>query len=61
MQSKALNYVYIDAYGFFHIHTDFIGGIPPMCTPDSSGISKEVLLWIDVDHFSKEVSCNRYL
>ena len=38
--------------GFFHIHTDLIGGIPLLCTTDSSGISTEVLLWIDVDHSS---------
>lgn len=38
--------------GFFHIHTDFIGGIPLLCTTDSSGISTEVLLWIDINHFS---------
>ncbi len=37
---------------FFRIHTDFIAGILLLCTTDSSGISMEVLLWIDVDHSS---------
>ena len=38
--------------GFFYIHTDFIGGNPLLCTTDSSKISTEVLLWIEVDHSS---------
>lgn len=36
--------------GFFHIHTDFIGGDPFLRTPESAGISPEILFRIDIEH-----------
>lgn len=36
--------------GFFHVSTDFIGGIPFFCATDCSRVSAEILFWINVDH-----------
>ena len=38
--------------GFFHVHADFVGGIPFLRAEDCSGIRTEVLFRIDIDHSS---------
>ena len=36
--------------GFFHIHTYFIGGDPFLRTPESAGISPEILFRVYIEH-----------
>lgn len=36
--------------GFFHIHTYFIGGVPFLRTPESAGISPEILVRVNIEH-----------
>lgn len=36
--------------GFFHIHTYFVGGAPFLRTPESAGISPEILFRVDMEH-----------
>ena len=36
--------------GFFHIHTHFAGGVPFLRTPESAGISPEILFRVNIEH-----------
>ena len=46
---------------FFHIHTDFVGGIPLFCAADRARVSTEIFLWIDINHSSAGRSCARVI
>ena len=36
--------------GFFHIHTYSVGGVPFLRTPESAGISPEILFRVYIEH-----------